>query len=272
MPEISVVIITKNEALNITGCILSAKKISNDIIVVDSGSTDATVALAKSEQATVASITWKGYGAARNTGAKLAINEWILSLDADERITDELAASIQTINFKEPNTVYGFKRLNYFGKTEIRHGALRNDRVFRLYNRQLAQWNLVPVHEKLVGNNINRYTLRSHAEHYGIRNAAHYLQKKTGYAFLCALKYKQERKKFIAALMLLSPAFNFIKAYIFQLGFLDKRMGFIIAKINAHYTSKKYQHLYLMLQEEKKETPQPGFLKSSLKWISSLLS
>ena len=272
MPEISVVIITKNEALNITACILSAKKISNDIIVVDSGSTDATVVLAKREQVKVESITWKGYGDARNTGAIIASNEWILSLDADERVTDELAASIQAIDFTEPNIVYGFKRLNYFGKTEIRHGALRNDRVFRLYNRQHAQWNLVPVHEKLVGNNIYRQTLRSHAEHYGIRNAAHYLQKKTGYAFLCALKYKQEKRKFIAALRVLSPAFNFIKAYIFQLGFLDKRMGFIIAKINAHYTSRKYRHLYFMLQAERKQTEQPGFLRSSLKWISSLLS
>ena len=272
MPEISVVIITKNEELNIADCILSAKKISNDIIVVDSGSTDATTVLAKAEQATVVSITWKGYGEARNTGALLASNEWILSLDADERITDELAASIHSIDFTEPNIVYGFRRLNFFGKKEIRHGALRNDRVFRLYNKRRAQWNLVPVHEKLVGNNINRHTLRSYAEHYGIRNAAHYLQKKTGYAFLCALKYKQERKKFIAALRLLSPAFNFIKAYIFQLGFLDKRMGFIIAKINAHYTSKKYRHLYLMLQAERKQAQQPGFLRNSLKWISSLLS
>ena len=272
MPEISVVIITKNEALNIVECILSAKKISRDIIVVDSGSTDTTVELVKGQCVKLQPISWRGYGDARNTGAMLAANEWILSLDADERITDELAVAIQAIKFSELNIVYGFRRLNFFGKTKIRHGALRNDRVFRLYNRKFAQWNLVPVHEKLVGEHINRQTLQAYAEHYGIRNAAQYLQKKTGYAFLCALKYKQEKRKFIAALRLLSPAFNFIQAYIFQLGFLDKRVGFIVAKINAYYTSKKYQQLYIMLQAEKKQTQPVGFLRNSLKWISSLLS
>lgn len=272
MPGISVVIITKNEAINIEGCIWSAKKISNDIIVIDSGSDDGTIELARKEGANVQSITWKGYGDARNTGAGFAKNEWILSLDADERITDELAAAVLTINYHGGNIIYGFRRQNFFGNTKIRHGALRHDRVFRLYNKNSAQWNSVPVHEKLTGEKTKKITLDAHAEHYGIRNAAHYKQKKTGYAFLCALKYKQEQKKFIAALRLLSPAFNFIQSYIFQLGFLDKRIGFIIARINAYYTSKKYQQLYLMLQQEKKSIPQRGFLGNSLKWISSLLS
>ena len=274
MPKISIVIITKNEATNIVDCILSAKKISNDIIVVDSGSTDATVILAKKEGVKVESISWKGYGAARNTGAGLATNEWILSLDADERITGNLAGSVNALDLSDGNIIYGFRRLNFFGKTMIRHGTLRHDRVFRLYNRQHVKWNLVPVHEKLIGENIERVTIQSYVEHYGIRNATHYLQKKTGYAFLCALKYKQEKRRFIAALRLLSPVFNFVQAYIFQLGFLDKRIGFIVAKINAHYTSKKYQQLYIMLQAEKKQTgrQQLGILRSSLKWISSLLS
>jgi glycosyltransferase involved in cell wall biosynthesis len=272
VPQISVVIITKNEASNIVDCILSAKKISNDIVVVDSGSTDATVLLAKREQVRVESISWKGYGDARNQGAAIAANEWILSLDADERITDNLAAHINRVEYKDASIVFGFKRLNFFGKTKVKHGTLRHDRVFRLYNKQRAHWNSVPVHEKLVGTNIKRQTLQSYAEHYGIRNANHYLQKKTGYAFLCALKYKQEKRRFISALRVLSPVFNFVKAYIFQLGFLDKRIGFIIAKINAHYTSKKYQQLYSMLRDEKRRTQQPGLLRSSVRWINSLLS
>ncbi len=272
MPKISVVIITKNEALNIVDCILSAKKVSNDIIVVDSGSTDATVDLAKQQGVKVHSIIWNGYGSARNTGTLLASNDWIFSLDADERITEGLAASVLAIDPEAKHTLYGFKRLNYFGNTEIRHGTLKRDKVFRIYNRKYAKWNLVPVHEKLIGNNMKHCMLRSYAEHFGIRNEAHYLQKKTGYAFLCALKYKQEKKRFISALRLLSPAFNFVQAYIFQLGFLDKRIGFIVARINAYYTSRKYQQLYLMLRAERKQAAQPGFLRSSLKWISSLLS
>jgi len=262
VPAISVVIITKDEASNIVECILSAKKISNDIIVIDSGSMDATVLLARREQVKVKTISWNGYGDARNIGALIATNDWILSLDADERITDELALSIKEISKMNNNIVYGFKRQNYFGKQQVRHGTLRNDRVFRLYNRNYAHWNLVPVHEKLVGENTKRLTLSSHAEHFGIRNTNHYKQKKTGYAFLCALKYKQEKKRFIAALRLLSPAFNFIHAYIFQLGFLDRRIGFIVAKINANYTSKKYNQLYMMLKEEKKYNRQNGLLNN----------
>lgn len=250
MSKISIVIITKNEAHNIVECIVSAKKVSNDIVVVDSGSTDETVLLAKKEQAHVRSISWRGYGNARNTGAALAANDWILSLDADERVTDELAAAISAIDFTAPNTIYGFRRLNFFGDQQINHGSLAHDRVFRLYNRNYNSWNFVPVHERLVGKNPRRCTLGSHAEHYGIRTEAHYLQKKMGYAYLCALKYKQEQRKFISALRVFSPAFNFVKAYIFQLGFLDKRIGFIIARINAHYTRKKYEQLQQMIKED----------------------
>ena len=248
--QISVVIITKNEAVNIVDCILSAKKVSNDIIVVDSGSVDATVLLAQREQVKVKSILWKGYGDARNTGAALAAHDWILSLDADERITDELADAISAIDVDSPDSIYGFRRLNFFGTQKIHYGALGNDRVFRLYNKKHNSWNAVPVHETLVGQNTRRYTLNSHAEHYGIRTESHYLQKKIGYAYLCALKYKQEQRRFVTALRFISPVFNFVKAYIFQLGFLDRRIGFTVARINAYYTKKKYEQLQLLLKKE----------------------
>ncbi|CAN5829615.1 glycosyltransferase family 2 protein [soil metagenome] len=250
MSKISVVIITKNEAHNIVGCISSAKKISNDIVIVDSGSTDATVLLAQRELVTVKSITWRGYGDARNTGAEFAKNDWILSLDADERITDELATAILSINFTITNAIYGFRRLNFFGNRKISHGALAHDRVFRLYHKKYSFWNAVPVHEMLVGKNPQRQTLRSHAEHYGIRTEDHYMEKKMSYAYLCALKYKQEKKSFVPALRICSPVFNFVKAYIFQLGFLDKRIGFIIARVNANYTRTKYQQLQQLMKED----------------------
>ena len=252
MSQISIVIITKNEALNIVDCILSARKVSNDIIVIDSGSTDDTVLLAEQQQVTVRSVSWKGYGNARNIGALLATNNWILALDADERITDELAASIARLDLSSQHIVYGFKRLNYFGDQKIRHGALGHDRVFRLYNKNHSFWNAVPVHETLVGNKTKKLTLNSHAEHYGIRTEVHYLQKKMRYAYLCALKYKEEKRRFSAMLLVLSPAFDFIKSYLFQLGFLDKRIGFIVARINANYTRKKYEQLQKMEREEVK--------------------
>lgn len=272
MPPISVVIITKNEALNIIDCIASAKKVSNDIIVVDSGSTDATVLLAEKEHVTVKSISWKGYGHARNTGAMLALHDWILSLDADERITDELAASIISIPSLHLDVVYGFKRINFFGSTRVRYGELAHDRVFRLYNKHHSRWNLVPVHERLVGENLKRITLAPRVEHYGIRTGPYYFQKKMGYASLCALKYLEEKKRFIGALRLLSPLFSFIKAYLFQLGFLDKRIGFTIAKINAQYTRKKYQQLQDLHEQDLKQVPEYNLIRTSLRKIISFLS
>lgn len=271
MPQISIVIITRNEALNIVDCILSAKKLSNDIMVVDSGSTDATVLLAEREYVKTVNITWKGYGHARNTGAMMAENDWILSLDADERITDELAESINALSLNDPEMLYGFRRINFFGHTRVQYGALAHDRVFRLYNKHCSRWNLVPVHERLIGENAKRITLKPKVMHYGIRTKQHYYQKKMGYASLCALKYLYEGKKHIGLLYFLSPAFNFMKAYIFQLGIMDGQMGFVIAKVNAQYTRKKYERLQALLEEEKL-TPEYSFIRNSVRKIISFLS
>ena len=272
MPQVSVVIITKNEACNIIDCIAAAKKISSDIIVIDSGSTDATVSLAKAENVKVKSIIWKGYGHARNTGALLAIHDWIFALDADERITDGFAHAVKTIASMDEHAVYGFKRINYFGGRKIRHGSFAHDRVFRLYNRRNARWNMLPVHEKLTGSKLQKVIVKCCLLHYTARTQAHYRQKITGYAALCAIKYQQEGKKFIYARKLFSPAFNFIKDYIFQLGFLDIHAGLIIARLNAFYTRKKYQEMLVLLNEEKKEHRPPALLQNSLRKIISLLS
>jgi (heptosyl)LPS beta-1,4-glucosyltransferase len=271
--QVSVVIITKNEACNIADCILSARRVSNDIVVVDSGSTDATVLLAGDAGALVRSINWNGYGNARNAGAALAKNNWVLALDADERISNELAVEINTLALQDNRIIYGFKRLNFFGNKKIRFGALAHDRVFRLYHKANCSWNLVPVHEKLVGVNISSITLKGLATHYGIRTANHYQEKKMNYAFLCALKYKQEQKRFVSTLAIFSPLFNFIKSYFFQLGLLDKKPGFTIAKINADYTRKKYQELKTLLQEPRADHHYSrNFLRTSLQKVRSFLS
>ncbi|MES1220610.1 MAG: glycosyltransferase family 2 protein, partial [Bacteroidota bacterium] len=243
MPQVSVVIITKNEECNIVDCIAAARKITADVIVIDSGSIDKTVKLAKAENVKVKSINWEGYGHARNTGATMAANDWIFSLDADERITDESAAIIKEISLADECTVYGFKRINYFGDKKIRYGSFAHDRVFRLYNRRKSKWNAAPIHEKLIGDNLTRVMTPANIIHYAIRVKSLYLQKISGYVILCALKYRQEKKRFVHMRSLISPAFSFLQGYIFQLGFLDKRPGFTIARINAQHTRKKYRQL-----------------------------
>lgn len=270
--QVSVVIIAKNEALNIIDCIHSARKISNDIIVIDSGSTDSTVTLAEQQQATVHSLYWKGYGHARNAGAALASNEWIFSLDADERITDELASLVTSIDPPSADIIYGFRRENYFEKNKIVFGELAHDRVLRVYNKCNAEWDTVPVHEKLIGKKIRKHFVAASLLHYAIKSKQHFSYKNKRYAYLAALKYRQMNKKHAFLLRFLSPVFHFLKAYIFQLGMLDFRTGFTIARINAYYTHQKYEQLYQIRKKEKRVLGEMSFVRSSLKKIASFLS
>ena len=264
MLKISVVIITKNEAQNIVACIESAKKLTRDIIVIDSGSEDDTVVLAERNGAKVRYVVWSGYGNARNKGAMLAVNDWIMSLDADERITDELAVNIAAIDTGKANHIYGFRRINFFRNQQIKHGSLGHERVFRFYNKRFTKWNNAPVHEKLIIKNGLQKTLKQSILHYGIRDLAHYEQKKLNYAYLCAIKYMHHGKKMPGFFRLFSPSFHFLQSFVFRLGFLDGQAGFITARINAVYTWKKYDHLYKMTRNEnKKNIPVPGIGTSS---------
>ena len=250
MQGVSVVIITKNEATNIVNCIQSAKLISDDIIVVDAESEDETVLLANSKGAKVHSLNWQGYGKARNTGAQLALHDWVFALDADERITPNLANRIKKIFADNDYCIYGFKRKNYFQGKEIKFGLFGFDKIFRLYNRKNVYWDSSPVHEKLFGVIKKRKYLSSWINHFAIRSQVHYKNKSIHYAHLCAIKYLQEGRRSNFIKRVFSARFNFIKTYIFLLGFLDGEIGFFAASLNAYYTALKYQ-----LLKELKENP-----------------
>ena len=133
---ISAVLITKNEARNISDCIRSLSAITDDIIVVDAESSDDTVACAKSLGARCIVKTWEGYGAARNEGAALAKWDWILSIDADERIDVHLRKAIQNLNYKK-GIVYRFNRINYIADKPIKYGFLSPEKKEKIYNLSL---------------------------------------------------------------------------------------------------------------------------------------
>src|SRR4051812_24420415 len=119
MQKLSVIILAKNEARSIAAAVTSALQVSEDVIVVDSGSTDDTMVLARNAGATILPISWPGFGQARNLGAGAAKNEWLLCIDADEVITPALASGIKTSVFNE-EVIYGFSRRNFLGNTEIK--------------------------------------------------------------------------------------------------------------------------------------------------------
>lgn len=249
MVAVSVVIITKNEAKNIVDCIRSARTITKNIIVVDAESEDDTAALAANENAIVINLKWNGYGYARNIGAASAEHDWILSLDADERITPSFVDQLQQHFADDPRTIYAFKRRNFFNEKEIKYGELGADKVCRLYNRAVAKWDASPVHEKLTGNFHTKKRLNLSINHYPIQSYSHYRNKRTQYAYLCAVKYIEEGKSATCIKRVFAASFNFFKSYFFLLGFLDGERGLTVAKVHAYYTWLKYHYLHQLSSE-----------------------
>ena len=243
MNNISVIIIAKNEADNIVECILSAQQISDDIIIADSGSTDNTQALTIKNGARLLNINWQGYGQTRNEAAKIAANNWILALDADERITEKLASEINNLTLHNTNSLYGFKRENFLAAKKIKYGEWGRDKIYRLYNRQCSSWDLMLVHENIIGNNIEKKLLKGSVLHYTMKDMAEYKAKSILYAKLSAKKYFENGKKASLIKRFMSPGFSFIQNYIFHMGFLDGKEGFTIAYTSALYNFNKYKFL-----------------------------
>jgi len=244
MSAVSVVIITKNEEENIVDCIRSAQLVSRDVIVVDCGSDDETVSLATANGARVFEIDWQGYGFSRNFGAARARHNWIFALDADERITPEMAAAIKGISLNAKDNVYRFKRINYFGGNKIRFGTLGYEKVSRIYHRQHCRWDLTQVHEKLISSKpFTTVITGGFINHFGLKNYKDFKGKSELYARLSAEKYLEDGMKPNLFKRLSSPFFNSFKSYVIQFGFLDGRQGFMMAQMIAYYSWLKYHYL-----------------------------
>jgi glycosyltransferase involved in cell wall biosynthesis len=251
MNSLSVVIITRNEEHNIADCIQSAKLVTEDIIVVDACSNDSTADIAIATGANVISTDWKGYGFSRNFGAQKARHNWILALDADERISKELAFAINEIEFEETNCIYRFRRRNYLSKQRIRFGTLGFETVKRIYNRNHANWDRTLVHEKLKSLSPLKKILPGHIDHFGLKNKEDYKTKAILYAQMSAEKYFLGGKKSSLLKRFVSPIFNSLKSYVFLLGFLDGTKGWISAKTIAYYTWLKYSYLHQLWRKAK---------------------
>jgi glycosyltransferase involved in cell wall biosynthesis len=239
--SISIVIITYNEAAHIAACIASARGVSNDIIVVDCNSTDGTAQRAALAGARVITQAWQGYGHARNTGASVAQHNWILALDADERLP---ASSVDLLKETalEKGIVYRFHRRNHVQGKRIRFGAYGFDRIARLYNREDAKWNGFPVHECLEGN-FRQQLLKARIDHFGISDLCQYRAKKMHYALLSSHKYALQGKKATWMKYRIAPLFDALKSYILLLGIIDGVAGWYLAATTFQYTKRKYLYL-----------------------------
>lgn len=252
MSPITAVIITHNEARNIQRCLASLKTVADEIIVVDSFSTDDTVAICQQEGAIVQQQAWQGFGPQKNAGIQLASHEYILSLDADEALDDELKASILAARNQGLQGMYDFTRLNYYYGKFLRHGVEYPDYKIRLFPKSKVRWNDELVHETLLlSPDVPQYRLKGHLLHYTYFTIQEHVTKANKYTNLGAeLNYKKG-KKVSWLKIIFGPLATFLQAYIFKKGFLDGGHGFIVAAFHAYGAFMKYTKLWQLHNEKK---------------------
>ncbi len=174
----------------------------------------------------------------------LAKYDWILSLDADERIDEQLKRSLLAFEPVNEKTVYNLRFKNFLGDQLLKYGEWGYDSHIRLFNRNIVQWNNEPVHETLMmPPGIKVLKLDGFVLHKTMKDLYEYAHKVVHYAMLSADKYYQQGKKPSWFKIRLSPGFNFLNYYILKLGFLDGHAGYVCAKMTAHYTFLKYARL-----------------------------
>ena len=229
--KLSIVIITKNEEKFISDAVNSSI-FADEVLVLDSESTDKTCNIAKEIGARVEQQAWLGFGAQKNKAVELADNDWVFVLDADERITPELRDEI-IFTLKNPQfDGYRIARLNNFFGKYIKTCGLYPDYSIRLFNKNKGKFNDVAVHESVQING-RVLSLKNHMIHLAYENIDEFKVKQKRYASLS--HKKRNRLK-----ALISPVWTFFKLYFIKLGFLDGWRGFIIAKLYAQYTFWKY--------------------------------
>jgi glycosyltransferase involved in cell wall biosynthesis len=244
MPEISVVIICRNEAGIIGRTLESLEGLSRDIVVYDSGSSDGTREIAREKGARVMAGEWKGYGPTKRLATSFARHDWILSLDADETVSEKLKASLQNLDLSDPYVAYELKFLNHLGEKPVKYGEWGGDRHTRLFNRTVLNWNDAEVHENLeIPPGVKVKPVEGYVLHYTARDLDKYAEKLKMYAALNAEKYQRQGKKSNWLKRNFAPVFSFVRNYIFRLGFLDGKAGFQCARMTARYTYQKYAKL-----------------------------
>lgn len=244
MATLTVVTLTLNEEANIGPCLESVRW-ADELIVVDSGSADRTVEIAAQYTQFLYTITWEGYGAARNFALTRATGDWILWLDADERVTPELASEIHEILAADPPDIAGFAiaRRAYFLGSWIRHSGWYPGRVTRLFRRGAGHFTESRVHEQL---RVEGRIGRTHNDllHYTDPDLQHYLHKLNRYTSLAAEDMDTAGRRSSLWDLLVRPPFQFVKMYVLRRGFLDGREGFVLAVLSAAYVFVKYAKLW----------------------------
>ncbi|WP_295007431.1 glycosyltransferase family 2 protein [uncultured Dechloromonas sp.] len=245
---LSVAIITLNAVSQLEDCLKSAR-FADDIVVVDSGSTDGTQALAERYGARVIAQPWLGFGPQKQFAVESAKHDWVLCLDADERVSPELQAAIEQALQKPDAGAYRFPRCNRFLGRYLKHGEGYPDWSLRLFDRRRARWSDDAVHEKVV-TAAAVGTLRGDLLHDSAETLAAYLTKQNRYTSLAADMALQAGKRASFGRLAFSPIVRFIKFYLIRQGFRDGLPGLIHIAIGCSNSFFKYAK---MLERQKSD-------------------
>lgn len=237
-PPLSAVLITKNAVAQLQEC-LDSLAFCDEIVVVDSGSEDGTIALAQSRGARVIQAEWRGFGPQKQFAVGQATHDWVLCLDADERVSPRLQAAIAQALNEPGHHAYRFPRCNRFLGRSLRHGEGYPDWSLRLFDRRYARWSDDAVHEKVIAAG-EVGTLEGDLLHDSAETLDAYLSKQNRYTTLAAQQAFSAGRRAHAGHLLLSPLLRFVKFYFFRLGFLDGLPGLVHILIGCGNSFAKY--------------------------------
>ncbi len=247
--SVAAVLIVKNEEANLRAC-LETLRWADEIVVLDAGSEDATCGIAREFTDKVAvNADWQGFGVQRRRAEALVESDWILMVDADERVTPELRDSIQAVVATGEPVVYSMARLSWCFGDFIRHSGWYPDRVARLYPRGKAGYDAALVHEKLQNPaGLPVKPLQGDLLHYTYRDLRHYLEKSAHYAQAWAEQRAARGKRGSLSAGVVHGLGCFLRMYLLRAGFLDGRQGLLLALLSAHSTFAKYADLWIRTQ------------------------
>jgi glycosyltransferase involved in cell wall biosynthesis len=258
MIPLSVVIITYNESANIGRCIRSVRAVADEIIVLDSFSTDNTANIARSLGAIVYQEKFRGYIGQKNYALELASNNYVLSLDADEALDEKLIGSILEAkkNF-HARAYYMHRRTNFCGHF-ITHGAWYPDRKVRLFDKRVAAWGGVNPHDRVeINEAFKPVFLKGDILHYSFDTIDDFLQQNNRLSTIAASSLFIKGKKTSWLRLLIHPSWAFFNGYILRRGFLDGADGYYIAVHHAHYVFQKHSKLIRLWAQKKKQEHEP---------------
>ena len=250
-PTISAIVITRNEAHNLEACLQSLQPWVDEIVIVDSQSTDDTVAIAQRFGAKVSQpADWPGFGPQKNRALDLATCEWVFSIDADERVTPELAQEIQTVLSRASEALaYEVPRLSSYCGKFIHHSGWQPDYVLRLFQRGFARFSDDLVHERVMPQH-RVVQLKNHLLHYSYLSFTQVLSKVDAYSSASAQQAYARGKRSSVAGALGHGLWAFFRTYVIRRGFLDGAHGLALAISNAETSYYKYLKLWHMAQAE----------------------